>query len=152
MCFLSKKTESVFVNNAGPIFLPNAYPTVSPKIAAIHALPKRIGNDTYPWIERNPAVNKRVSPGKKKPKNNPVSAKIIKTIPINPTVFIIKIGSNIYIYLTLLPTPTSTSGVRKTGRPSRPSTAISMPLLSKPLIFLGSKFTMYKTCFPTRLL
>lgn len=32
-------------------------------------------------MERRPAVNKRLSPGKKKPKKSPDSAKITATIP-----------------------------------------------------------------------
>ena len=76
-----------------------------------------------------PAVKRSESPGKKNPKKSPVSAKTINIIPISPTVLIKNIGSSIN-YLTLLPTGAETSGIRKTGRPSNPSTAMSMPLLS----------------------
>ena len=41
-----------------------------------------------------PAVKSNESPGKKNPKNNPDSAKIIRIIPISPKVNIILCGSN----------------------------------------------------------
>jgi len=48
---------------------------------------------------KTPAVKRSESPGKKKPKNKPVSAKTIRMIPIIPTALIITIGSSIPIIL-----------------------------------------------------
>ena len=44
---------------------------------------------------KNPAVNNSESPGKKKPKNKPDSAKTINTTPSKPKVFMIVNGSKI---------------------------------------------------------
>jgi hypothetical protein len=40
----------------------------------------------YPCEANNPAVNKRESPGRKKPKNKPDSAKTIPYTPMSPNV------------------------------------------------------------------
>jgi hypothetical protein len=45
-----------------------------------------------PVEESNPVVKRSVSPGKKKPKNTPFSAKIIRRIKNNPPDFIITSG------------------------------------------------------------
>jgi hypothetical protein len=50
-----------------------------------------------PCNAKIPLANKRVSPGKKKPKNRPDSEKIIRNIPSNPTVLIISSESNILV-------------------------------------------------------
>jgi hypothetical protein len=77
--FFLKNKESSFLNNCDPITLPKPYPTKFPNIPAA-ANPNNkvtIGVAKIPRLANNPAVNNKESPGKKNPKNNPVSAKII---------------------------------------------------------------------------
>jgi hypothetical protein len=83
-----KNNESSFLKIALPTRRPKLYPTLSPDIAAKAPKPSRMNILKNPCEAKNPAVNKRLSPGKKKPKNNPDSAKIIKNRPKYPAVFI----------------------------------------------------------------
>jgi len=50
-----------------------------------------------PWEARKPAVNNRLSPGKKNPKNNPDSAKIIKKRPAMPIIFTSDSSGGMYL-------------------------------------------------------
>jgi hypothetical protein len=92
MCFLLKKIESSLLKSFGPTFFPKAYPTVSPTIEATNVPMRSPANEMWPCEAKNPAVKRSESPGKKKPKKRPVSAKMMRITPISPRVEIISVG------------------------------------------------------------
>lgn len=69
-----------------PYLRPIAYPVASPVIAATKQTSNSSEMSRYPCEARNPAVNRRLSPGRKNPTSKPVSAKIIANMPTYPTV------------------------------------------------------------------
>lgn len=59
---------------------PNQYPTLSPRTAAVKAQRLKGAKEIRPEAESRPAVNRRLSPGRKKPKNKPDSANTMRKI------------------------------------------------------------------------
>lgn len=78
---LRKKNDSSFIKIFGPIFLPSQYPKLSPYTAKINEPSHKTQIFIYPCEASIPAVISNESPGRKKPKKSPVSAKIIKKRP-----------------------------------------------------------------------
>ena len=70
------------MNNDGPTLSPNQYPTWSPRMAAMGIPMRRAARLRWTfelsWVAANrPAVTSSESPGRKKPKNRPDSAKMM---------------------------------------------------------------------------
>ena len=90
----------------------------------------------YPAEARTPAVKRRESPGKKKPKKSPDSAKTNKKMPINPIVCINGMISKMCIvvcgvrarsYLARVPAGISSFGSRRENLPSSVEIAKIIP-------------------------
>src|SRR3954452_17133820 len=79
-----KNLESGRRNSAGPVFCPMVKPTWSPMTAAAKHPTRMAARFNLPWLARIPAVNRRESPGRKKPTSRPVSAKMMSINPISP--------------------------------------------------------------------
>lgn len=77
-----KKRERSLENIFGPKDFPVAYPAIFPMIAQKNMIDVRSVMSKYPCDARNPAVKRRLSPGKTSPIKSPHSAKIIKAMPM----------------------------------------------------------------------